>query len=152
MVPVSLRKKCPSTEFFPVRIFLYLVRMQERWPRKKFRIWTFFPQSVSSELFCFTYKLLFKAAYFLPLKVFKNGPSKICGSQPFKIWRDMFCLSRPYTFKFFKGCLPQILLGPLLNTLSQMLHDLARMSPYSAKGTEQIFVKIAPTYWSIPIF
>ena len=27
------------------------------------------------------------------------------------------CLSRPYPFKFFKGCLPQILLGPFLNTL-----------------------------------
>ena len=30
------------------------------------------------------------------------------------------CLSRPYPFKFFKACLPQVLLGPLLNTLSQM--------------------------------
>ena len=28
----------------------------------------------------------------------------------------MVCLSRPYPFKFFKGCLPQILLGPFLNT------------------------------------
>ena len=28
----------------------------------------------------------------------------------------MVCLSRPYTFIFFKGCLPQILLGPFLNT------------------------------------
>ena len=27
-------------------------------------------------------------------------------------------LRRPYPFKFFKGCLPQILLGPFLNTLS----------------------------------
>ena len=26
--------------------------------------------------------------------------------------------SRPYPFKFFKGCLPQIFLGPFLNTLS----------------------------------
>ena len=25
---------------------------------------------------------------------------------------------RPYTFKFFKGCLPQILLGPFLSVLS----------------------------------
>ena len=31
------------------------------------------------------------------------------------------CLSRPYSFNFFKGCLPQILLGPILNTLSQIL-------------------------------
>ena len=33
----------------------------------------------------------------------------------------MICLSRPYPFKFFKGYLPQILPGPLLNTLSHML-------------------------------
>ena len=37
----------------------------------------------------------------------------------------MVCLSRPYPFKFFKGCLPQILLGPLLNTLSQIKKNLA---------------------------
>ena len=30
------------------------------------------------------------------------------------------CLSRPRSFKFFKGCLPQILLSPFLNTLSQL--------------------------------
>ena len=40
-------------------------------------------------------------------KVFKNGPSEIC-------------LSRPYPFKFFKNCIPQIFLGPFLNTLSHM--------------------------------
>ena len=28
------------------------------------------------------------------------------------------CLSRPYHFKFFKGCLPQILLGPFMNMLT----------------------------------
>ena len=28
-------------------------------------------------------------------------------------------LSRSYNFKFFKGCLPQISLGPFLDTLSQ---------------------------------
>ena len=38
------------------------------------------------------------------VKVFKNGTSKICGRR----------------FKFFKGCLPQMLLGPFLNTLNQM--------------------------------
>ena len=37
-----------------------------------------------------------------------------------KIWRDMVCLSRPNPFKFFKGCLLQILLGPSLNTLSHL--------------------------------
>ena len=33
----------------------------------------------------------------------------------------MVCLSRPYPFKLFKGCLPQILLGPFLNALSQFM-------------------------------
>ena len=32
----------------------------------------------------------------------------------------MVCLSRPYHFKFFKGCLRQILLGPFLNTLTHL--------------------------------
>ena len=31
------------------------------------------------------------------------------------------CLARPYPFKFFKDCLPPILLGPFLNTLSHYL-------------------------------
>ena len=47
-------------------------------------------------------------------KVFKNGPSKICGRQPLKIWSDMVPL------KFFTRCLSQILLGPFLNTLSHI--------------------------------
>ena len=43
------------------------------------------------------------------------------------LWKTAFknlkeyALGRPYTFKFFEGCLSQILLGPFLNTLSQML-------------------------------
>ena len=44
-------------------------------------------------------------------QVFKNGSSKICGRQPLKNLKFL---------KFFKGCVSQILLGPLLNTLSQM--------------------------------
>ena len=36
------------------------------------------------------------------------------------IWGDIVCLSRPYHFKFFKGRLPQMLLGPFLNILSKM--------------------------------
>ena len=53
-------------------------------------------------------------------KVFKNGPRKICGWQPLKIFKEYGLLSRPYSFKAFKGCLPQILLGPFLNTFSHM--------------------------------
>ena len=33
----------------------------------------------------------------------------------------MVCLSRPYPLKFFKSCLPQILLSPFLNTLSHTI-------------------------------
>ena len=32
----------------------------------------------------------------------------------------MVCTSRPNHLKFFKGCLPQILLGPFLNTFTQI--------------------------------
>ena len=56
-------------------------------------------------------------------KVFKNGPRKICGRQP------LICLCRPYPFRFFKGCLPQMLLGPFLNTLSQMMR-LSKLCEY----------------------
>ena len=34
----------------------------------------------------------------------------------------MVCLSRPYHFKFLKGCLPQISHGPFLNTLTHISH------------------------------
>ena len=54
-------------------------------------------------------------------KGFKNGKSKICGRQPLKIWGDMVRWGRPEQFKFFKGCLSQILLGPFLNTLPQII-------------------------------
>ena len=53
-------------------------------------------------------------------KLFKNRASEICGRQRLKIRSDMICLSRPYHFKIFKGCLPQILLGPFLNTCSHL--------------------------------
>ena len=33
----------------------------------------------------------------------------------------MVCLGTPYHFRFFKGCLPHILLGAILNTLSQIV-------------------------------
>ena len=30
-------------------------------------------------------------------------------------------LNRPYHFKFFKGCLPEVLLGPFLKNVSNLL-------------------------------
>ena len=42
----------------------------------------------------------------------------------FKIYQKTLericCLGRPYHFRFFKGCLAQILLGPFLNTLTHL--------------------------------
>ena len=40
----------------------------------------------------------------------------------------MVSLGRPYLFKFFKGCLPQILLGLFLNTLTHLLITTVRSS------------------------
>ena len=39
----------------------------------------------------------------------------------YKIWSDMVCFGTPDHFKFFKGCLPQISVGPSLNTYSHIL-------------------------------
>ena len=47
-------------------------------------------------------------------KVFKNGPSKTCKRQPSKNLKVHGLL------KAAQGCLPQILLGPFLNTLSHL--------------------------------
>ena len=54
----------------------------------------------------------------------------------------MVYLSRPYHFKFFKGCLPQILLGPFLNTLSHMIG-----SYHASVITSNIFI-----CWFIAIY
>ena len=56
------------------------------------------------------------------VKAFKNGPSKFVEGSLQKICSDMVCLAKAYLFKFFKDCLPQILLGPFLNTLTQIFH------------------------------
>ena len=44
-------------------------------------------------------------------KVFKMDQMKFFEESFQKLWSDMVCLSRPYHFKYFKGCLPQISLG-----------------------------------------
>ena len=68
-------------------------------------------------------------------KVFKNGPTKIFGRQRLKNLKDMVCLSWPYPFKFCKGCLPQILLGPFLNTWSEMCDRVVN----APLGVQKIF-------------
>ena len=39
-----------------------------------------------------------------------------------------------YPFKVFKGCLPQILLGPLLNTLSHIIYNRTHVIRTSVIG------------------
>ena len=56
-------------------------------------------------------------------KYSRMGQVKLVEDSLKKIWTDMVCLSRPYPFKFFEGCLPQILLCPSLNTLSHALKN-----------------------------
>ena len=48
---LTLREKCPNTEFFLVRIFLYSIGMQESTDQKKLRIWTLFTQCEVSQEF-----------------------------------------------------------------------------------------------------
>ena len=49
-------------------------------------------------------------------KVFKNGPSKICGRQLLKT--------------FFKGCLSEMLLDPFLNTRTHLsFHFMEKRDP-----------------------
>ena len=45
----------------------------------------------------------------------------------------MVCLSRPYHFIFFKGCLPQILLCPVWNTLSQIFYQPGQVVIYQMR-------------------
>ena len=60
------------------------------------------------------------------VKACKNGPSKICGRLPLKKVK----VRRPYNLKVFKGCLPEILLGPFLNTLTQITVPLKILKPF----------------------
>ena len=42
--------------------------------------------------------------------------------QPLNNLTCLLCFNRPYHFKSFKGCIPQILLGPFLKTLVHIKH------------------------------
>ena len=65
------------------------------------------------------------------VKVFKNGPSKICGRQPLK---KLKWYGLP---KIFKGCLPQISLGPFLNTLTHInVSTIASIGGKTVRYTE----------------
>ena len=50
----------------------------------------------------------------------QNGPRKIWGRQPLRDLKGYVLLRLTILFKFFKGCLPQILFDLFLNTLSHL--------------------------------
>ena len=62
-------------------------------------------------------------------KVFKNGPSKICGRQPLKYLKRYGLPRQTVSLQIFKCCLPQILLGLFLNTLPIMHSPVKYMPP-----------------------
>ena len=64
----------------------------------------------------------------------------------------MAYLRRPYPFKFFKGCLPQILLSPFFNTLSQIFLEI--VLPIESTQAHQTNVELKDnlsTSYTIPI-
>ena len=68
------------------------------------------------------------------IKVFKNGPSKICGRQPLKNFKWYGLLS----------CIPQILLGPFLNTFNHM-----KLRSYICIQTEKSVARSLKFQWSL---
>ena len=66
------------------------------------------------------------------IKVFKNGPSKICGRQS----------KQTISLQFFKGCVPQILLAPFLNTLTQLLIFFREYTIQDQKIIFQVHVRL----------
>ena len=57
---------------------------------------------------------------------------------PYNARSGIKCSGRPYHFQFFKVCLPQILLGPFLNSLPQIQLSL-RKTKSNKSGIRSIF-------------
>ena len=62
----------------------------------------------------------------------------------------MVCLSRSYQSKVFKGCLPQVLLGPFLNSLSRIKWSLSPMFILKSFKNSKIWrqVQNQKCFWS----
>ena len=73
------------------------------------------------EIFSWLHLLGFMLKWFLIRKKFKDVPYLHVNTHHHV---TISSISRPYYFKFFKGCLSQILLGPFLNTLIQISHSV----------------------------
>ena len=75
-----------------------------------------------SNLYCLLVQQEAKAKNVLLLKVYYSLIKKIATLEFDIQLSKQTCLSRPYPYKFFKGYLPQILLGPFLNTWTHLSH------------------------------
>ena len=73
-------------------------------------------------------------------KYLRMGKIKFVEDSLQKIWSNMVCLGRSHHFKFFKGCLSHILLGPFLNTLSRIWDMIQNQD--TTKKSVMIFVKM----------
>ena len=97
----SLREKCPNTEFFLVRILLYLEKIQENTDQKKLRIWTLFTKWFLKKfqtLNCFE-KIFYVNPFTRRKKVKKYSLSFIAF---FLCRRTLLCQNK---FVLFKICL-----------------------------------------------
>ena len=63
--------------------------------------------------------------------------------------RQPVCLSRPYTFKVFKGGRLQVLLGLFLNTLSYLLHTKSSEDYETRKTFDTISIWKISTKWEL---
>ena len=84
------------------------------------------------------------------VKVFKNGPKYLWKTAFKKFQTNQICLGRPYHFKISKGCLPQILLGPFLNTLTNLFVNflLNNKADTNATGKTRTFILMG-VFWSL---
>ena len=87
---------------------------------KKFHTVCFYCLSQGLPIYIET-EVLTTCCYFIWDKVFKNRVRKICGKNSKKNLKRYGLLQTDHTpFKYFKGGLPQVLLGSFLNTLSHI--------------------------------
>ena len=94
----------------------------------RFDLWGY--RSISCKFYLFEYEIISLFILKSNLEVFIRNKvvSRYSRMDQVKFVEDslfeegiMVSLNRPYHFKFFKGCLPQVLLGPFLNTLTHIV-------------------------------
>ena len=95
---LTLHKKCPNTEFFLVRIFLYSDRIRENKDQQKLLIWTLFTQC---KQFILTVYLLWSHKIDSETSTWRCSQKSL--SKPFcrihiKKYLRLFCFYRSTTF------------------------------------------------------